>query len=338
MANTELSDIFVPEVFASYQVNDSVEKTDFVESGVVALDPELDARAKSGGYLTTVPFWNDLDASIEPNYSNTTYTDVAEPQKITSDEMTARISYLNEGFSSSDLNKELAGSDPMERIAARVDSYWNRQFQRRVIAVAVGLYNDNVAADGGDMVVDVSSSTPGTIAPENRFTSSGFVDAQYTMGDRAGGLGVLAVHSMVAKKMAKDQLIDTIRDAEGRVLYQSYMNARVVIDDGLPTFGTGVDRKYLSILFGPGAIGYGRGEPRKPTAVSRYEERANGGGVEVLWSRKTWLIHPAGFDFLSTTITGPGLSPTWADLQLATNWERVLDRKNIPMAFYVTNA
>ena len=59
MANTELSDIFVPEVFASYQVNDSVEKTDFVESGVVTLDPELDARAKSGGYLTTVPFWND---------------------------------------------------------------------------------------------------------------------------------------------------------------------------------------------------------------------------------------------------------------------------------------
>lgn len=338
MANTELSDIFVPEVFASYQVNDSVEKTDFVESGVVTLDPELDSRAKSGGMLTTVPFWNDLDASIEPNYSNTTYTDVAEPQKITSDEMTARISYLNEGFSSSDLNKELAGSDPMQRIASRVDSYWNRQFQRRVIAIGVGLYNDNVASGGSDMVVDVSSQTPGTIDPENRFTSDGFIDAQYTMGDRAGGLGVIAMHSMVAKKIAKDQLIETIRDADGKPLYQVYMNARVVVDDGMPTFGTGVDRKYLSILFGPGAIGYGRGVPRKPTAISRYEERANGGGVEVLWSRKTWLIHPAGFDFLSATITGPGLSPTWANLQLATNWERVLDRKNIPMAFYLTNA
>ncbi len=338
MANTELSDIFVPEVFASYQVNDAVEKTAFVESGVVTLSSTLDSRAKAGGYLTTIPFWNDLDASIEPNYSNTTYTDVAEPQKITADEMTSRISYLNEGFSSSDLNKELAGSDPMQRIASRVDSYWQRQFQRRVISIAVGLYNENVANDGGDMVVDVSSSTPGTINPENRFTAAGFIDAQYTMGDRAGGLGVLAVHSMVAKKMAKDQLIETIRDAEGNVLYQSYMNARVVIDDGLPTFGTGVDRKYLSILFGPGAIGYGRGEPRVPTEVQRYPERANGGGVEVLWSRKTWLIHPAGYNFLSTVITGPGLSPTWNDLQNANNWERVLDRKNVPIAFYVTNA
>lgn len=338
MANTELSDIFVPEVFQSYQVNDTVEKTLFVESGVVALSPTLDQRANSGGMLTTIPFWNDLDASIEPNYSNTTYTDIATPQKIDSGEQTARIAYLNEGFSSSDLNKELAGSDPMQRIANRVDSYWQRQFQRRVLSIAIGIYNDNVASNGGDMVVDVSSTTPGTVTDANRFTAEGFIDAQYTMGDRAGGLGVLAVHSMVAKKMAKDQLIETIRDADGNVLYQSYMNARVVIDDGMPTFGTGVDRKYLSILFGPGAIGYGRGNPRVPAEVQRYPERANGGGVEVLWSRKTWLIHPLGFNFLSTTITGPGLSPTWADLQLATNWERVIDRKNIPLAFYVTNA
>lgn len=338
MANTELADIFVPEVFASYQVNDSVEKTDFAESGVVRLDPVLDARANSGGMLTTIPFWNDLDASIEPNYSNTNFNDIAQPQKIDSGEMTARIAYLNEGFSSSDLNKELAGSDPMQRIANRVDSYWNRQFQRRLIALAVGLYNDNVAANGGDMVVDVSSQTPGTITDANRFSADGFIDAQFTMGDRAIGMSVLAVHSVVAKKMAKDQLIETVRDADGKPLYRTYMDARVVIDDGMPTFGTGVDRKYLSILFGPGAIGYGRGTPRTPAEVQRYPERANGGAVEVLWSRKTWLIHPAGYSFLSAQITAPGLSPTWADLQDATNWERVLDRKKVPIAFYVTNA
>ena len=338
MANTELTDIFVPEVFASYQVNDSVEKTAFVESGVVVLNPELDARAKSGGLLTTVPFWNDLDASIEPNYSNTTYTDVAEPQKITSDEMTARISYLNEGFSSSDLNKELAGSDPMQRIANRVDAYWERQFQRRVLAIAVGLYNDNVAANASDMTVDVTSSTPGTITDANRFDSSSFVDAQFTMGDQVGKLGVFATHSMIYKRMVKEQLIDFIRDAEGKLLWTEYLGARVIVDDGMPTFGTGVDRKYLSILFGTGAMGYGRGTPKNPAKVARYEERANGGGVEVLWSRKTWLIHPGGYDFLSTTITAPGLSPTWANLNDAANWERVLARKNIPVAFYLTNA
>lgn len=338
MANTELSDIFVPEVFESYQVNDSVELTAFAESGVLRLDPTLDQRANAGGMITTIPFWNDLDATIEPNYSNTTYTDIATPQKIDSGEMTSRISYLNEGFSSSDLNKELAGSDPMQRIANRVDSYWARQFQRRAIALAVGLYNENVASGNSDMVIDVSSQTPGAITDANRFTADGFIDTQFTMGDRAVSMSVLAVHSVIAKKMSKDQLIETVRDADGKVLYKTYMDARIVIDDSMPSFGTGVDRKYLSILFGPGAIGYGRGTPKTPSEVERYPERANGGGVEVLWSRKTWLIHPAGYSFLSTQITAPGLSPTWADLEDADNWERVLDRKKVPMAFYVTNA
>lgn len=189
MANTELTDIFVPEVFASYQNLDAVEKTAFAESGVAVSSPVLNQRANSGGLLTTMPFWNDLDASIEPNYSNTVYTDIATPQKINSTEMTARIAYLNEGFSSSDLNKELAGSDPMQRIASRVDAYWNRQFQRRILAIGIGLYNDNVAANGGDMVVDVSSQTPGTITDANRFSAAGLIDTAFTLGDRAPGLG-----------------------------------------------------------------------------------------------------------------------------------------------------
>lgn len=338
MANTELSDIFVPEVFASYQVNDTVELTAFAQSGVVRRDPEFDQRARSGGMLTTVPFWNDLDASIEPNYSNTTYTDIADPQKINSGEMTARISYLNEGFSSSDLNRELAGEDPLQRIANRVDNYWARQFQRRAIAMAVGIYNDNVAANGGDMVVDVSSQTPGTITAANRFTSEGLIDAAFTLGDAQGTLGTLAVHSVVYKAMVKAQLIDFIPDAQGKLTIPTYLSMTIVVDDGMPTFGTGVDRKYLSILFGPGAIGYGEGQPKRPEAVQRYEERANGGGVEVLWSRRTWLMHVAGYDFLSASITAPGLSPTWANLNNAANWERKYPRKTIPLAFYVVNA
>src|SRR3546814_14126929 len=104
------------------------------------------------------------------------------------------------------------------------------------------------------------------------------------------------------------------------------------------TVGTGVERKYLCILFGQGAIGYGRGNPRTPSEVQRYPERANGGGVEVLWSRKTWLIHPSGFNFLSTPITGPGLSPTWADLTLDPQCARVPDRKKSPIVVYVATA
>lgn len=334
--NTELSDIFVPEVFATYQTRDATESTAFMESGVAVNTPALDAAANAGGFTITVPHWNDLDASIEPNYSNTTYADVAGTQKITSGETVGRIAYLNEGFSSSDLNKELAGSDPMARIAARVDSYWARQFQRRVLAVGVGLYNDNVAANGGDMTVDIGITT-GTVTDANRFGSTAFIDAAFTMGDRFGSLGVIAMHSMVLRKALLNDEIEEIRDSDGNLVMRTYKGARVIVDDGMPTIGTGVYRKYVTMLMGTGAIGIGRGNPRRPEEVDRAPSRANGGGVEVLWSRRTWLLHPAGYKFTSAVITAPGLSPTWADLNNASNWERVFDRKEIPLAFILTN-
>ena len=139
---------------------------------------------------------------------------------------------------------------------------------------------------------------------------------------------------------------DTIRVFQGRGFGQGGDDAMIAedkrapgyVDDGLPTFGTGVDRKYLSILWGQNAIAFGQDEVAFADGeVDREPSRGNGQGVDTLWSRRKWLIHPFGFKFLSTTITGPGLSPTWADLALATNWERVLTRKQVPMAFLVSN-
>ena len=336
--NTELSDIFVPEVFASYQTLNSTEKTAFMESGVVVNNPALDAAANAGGFTITVPHWNDLDASIEPNYSNTTYSDVADTQKLGSGEQVGRIAYLNEGFSSSDLNKEIAGSDPMQRITNRLDNYWARQFQRRNLAIMVGLYNDNVASNGSDMVIDISSTVAGTIADANRFGGDAFIDAMYTMGDDVGAMSTIAVHSIVAARMDKQDEIEYLEaPSGGNIRIPTYKGRRVIIDDGLPTFGTGVDRKYLSILMGGGLIGLGRGNPRVPEEIDRSPARANGGGVEALWSRKTWLLHPAGYKFTSAVITAPGLSPTWANLNNATNWERIYSRKQIPLAFIVSN-
>lgn len=333
--NTELADIFVPEVFASYQTVDSTERTAFMETGVAVNNPLLDNAANSGGFTITVPHWNDLDASVEPNYSNTTYTDIAGTQKITSGEQVGRISYLNEGFSSSDLNKELAGSDPLRRIADRIDSYWQRQFQRRTLAIMVGLYNDNVAANSGDMVVDITHATAPTAA--NAFSSAAFTDAVFTMGDRFTSLGVIAMHSMVYKQLVENDEIVYEADSQGRLVIPTYKGHRVVIDDGMPTFGSGTTRKYLSIIMGPGLVGVGRGSPKRPEEVERQASRANGGGVEALWTRRTWLLHPWGYKFTSSQITAPGLSPTWADLNAAANWERVLSRKDIPLAFLLTN-
>ena len=52
-------------------------------------------------------------------------------------------------------------------------------------------------------------------------------------------------------------------------------------------------------------------------------------------------MHQFGYRFTSNTITGNGTETTarsasWSDLALAANWERVVDRKEVPMAFLIT--
>lgn len=336
-----LTDAYIPDLFTSYSVNDNVELTAFADSGVMRSSPLINNMLANGGSTITLPHWNDLDASDEPNYSNDKPDDHSTPDKINSGEQTARVAFLNNSWAAADLVTELAGSSPNQRMANRVDNYWARQFQKRIIATVVGLYNDNVAANGGDMVVDASGYAD---VGEQIFNVNNFVDAQFTMGDHVGNLGVVAMHSMVAKRITKNNEIEYIRDSEGNLLYLSYKNCRVVIDDSMPTFGSGPTRTYLTVLFGAGSLTYGNGTPRVPHEIDRSPSGGHGGGVEVLYSRKTWLLHPTGYKFNATTLTGNGATDdgvavknaSWADLRLATNWERIYDRKNVNMAFLIT--
>lgn len=338
MSTVRLIDAFIPEVFASYQTQDAPELTAFSGSGVIVSNQLLTSAASSGGSDVTIPFWNDLDATTEPNISNDDPADTGETLKIGSDIQIARVSYLNQGFSAMDLVAELAGSDPMQRIRSRVDAYWARQFQRRMISTVVGVFNANVAQDSGDMVEDISSQTPGTVVASNLFSRTAFVDACFTLGDAQSAVSVVAVHSVVYKKMIENDDIEFAPDSTGSLTIPTYLGKRVIVDDSMPTFGSGIDRKYLTVLFGSGAIGYGTGSPGMSEEVDRSPSAGNGSGQEVLWTRRTWLIHPAGYQFVAA---GGGalsaLSATNTELRVAAKWDRRFDRKKVPLAFLLSN-
>lgn len=345
MAITTIGDIVTGNVpvLLSYMTQDPVEKTAFFQSGILAPTPYAAEIARGPSNLANIPFWKAIDSSIEPNYSNDIYQDIATPRNVQTGEMMARVAYLNEGFGQADLTVELTSQNPLQSVATRLDNFWQRQAQRRLLATSLGIYNDNVAATDAfhtqnDMVVDVSATLG--------FDAGAFIDATQTMGDALDGpqgevLGVIAMHSFVYGQMRKQQLIDFIRDAENNTMFATYQGYRVIRDDSMTVVGEGADRKFISIIFGNGAIGYGEGSPTTPLAYQREEERGNGGGVETLWSRKTWLLHPLGYTFTSAVITGNGSetvarSASWQDLANATNWNRVVERKHVPIAFLVT--
>lgn len=345
MAITTIGDVVTGNipVLASYMTEDPVEKTAFFQSGILTPTPYAAEIARGSSNIANLPYWKSIDSSIEPNYSNDVYQDIATPRAVQTGDMMVRVAYLNEGFGQADLTVELTSQNPLQSVAARLDNFWQRQAQRRLIATALGLYNDNVAATDAyhtqnDMVIDVSGTSG--------FDAGAFIDATQTMGDALMGnggevLGAIAMHSFVYAQARKAQLIDFIRDAENNTQFAVYQGYRVIVDDSMTVVGTGSSRKFISIIFGNGAIGYGEGNPTVPLAYQREEERANGGGVETLWTRRTWLLHPLGYSFTSAVITGNGSetvprSASWQDLANATNWNRVMDRKHIPIAFLVT--
>jgi hypothetical protein len=343
MATVQLADIIDVVVFQDLPAVNSPELTAFYQSGIVTSNPLLNGLATAPGKLAELPFWRDLDSSVEPNRSNDDPTDIATPQKVSQGEQISRKVFLNQGWSKSDLASELAmGPKAMEHIRSRVDTYWVRQWQRRLIAAAIGVMADNVANDGSDMVYDASGATNADIGANTVFTRQNFTSAAFTMGDRVDGTQAIAVHSMIYKRMVDNDDIDFIPDSQGNMTIPTFLGKRVIVDDGMPytpaggTLGTDTAPKYTSILFGAGAFGYGDGTPDVPVEVEREAAQGDGGGIETLWTRKTWILHPFGFQHTGT----PAASATGfnlAELALATSWDRVVDRKNVPLAFLTTN-
>lgn len=339
-ASTTLEDIVGPRgewipIIESYMVVDPVEKTAFFQAGILNTgDPRIQAILDAPSPVAAIPYWNPIDANVEPNYSNDVYEDVAVPRSVNTGLQMGRIAYLNEGFSAMSLVKAITQVDPLAYVASVIDNYWMRQAQRRLIASCLGIYNDNAALPEADRDM---ITNPGT-----GFTADAFIDASAQMGDWLDSLGVAAMHRQVYTQMQKANLIDFVPDSDGKTRIPFYQGSRVVVDDGMPIIGAAGARQSLVILFAPGAIGYAMSLPENSQEFERQASRGNGGGVDTLWTRRDMIVHPLGYSFLGTTITGNGTetrpaSASWADLALATNWERKLERKHVPIAFLLVN-
>lgn len=341
MATVRLSDAVIPAVYRTYMAVDSPEKSELITSGIAVRTQLFDQIAKEGGKTGTIPFWLDLDQTVEENQSNDDPADFAVPQKLGSGTMNYRKCYINQSYSAMDLVVELSGSNPMQHIRNRFGTYWNRRDQRRLIAELTGILADNVANDGGDMLIDISGAT----ADAANWNAESSIDADFTMGDAAGNFVAIMVHSAIAAKMEKADLIDTIPDSNGRPV-KFYRGKRLIIDDNVPKSGSGVDTIYTSIFFGAGAVGFGavdghafgigEGAPANPVWVEREEQAGNGGGQETIGERRTVIMHPFGYEWIEGSLTE--FSPTNADLALAAHWNRVVSRKQVPLAFLKSKA
>lgn len=330
MTTTRLVDVIVPEEFTAYIVQNSLEKTTLVDSGAVVLNDAISAQLRAGAESFTIPYWLDL-GNEEANVVNDDPAVFSTPQKITSGKQIVRKCFLHNSWAAMNLASELSGDDALNRIQDRVIAYWNRQMQRRLIATLQGIQADNVANDESDMIHDITGET----GDAGLFGASAVIEAASTLGDRMDSLSAIAMHSTIYKQALANDLIETIPDSRGGFI-RTFRGMGVIVDDGLPI--TNVEPvpeeppilAYTSVLFGPGAFGYGASEPRvaQGTEVENLPSAGKGGGQQVLHSRMNMALHPLGYQWKESSVAGA--SPLIAELADAANWERVVERKAVP--------
>jgi hypothetical protein len=310
--------------------------TAFLSSGIVSRSAMLDAYAAGPSKTGHLPYWLDLDATIEQNYSNDDPADLSSPNKISMADLGYRKSYMNQSWSDMDLVNELIGADPMAQIKKRTSTYWLRRLQKRIIAISRGVMATNIASNASDMIIDISTQTGLSATAANRFSRDAFVRASFTMGDLVGGFVAIAMHSVVYAQLTTNDDIAFTKDSQDQLTVPYYMGRLVIVDDGMPVIaGTTNGFRYVSVLFGAGFIGMGVGRPEVPVETIRVPAAGHGGGMDTMHERKTWLLHPAGHNWVEGTLTE--FSPRDSDLALAAHWTRAYGRKLIPVAFLITN-
>ena len=337
MATVQLSDIYNPLVFAAEAQEKQLELNRFITSGVMVQDPTISAMASTGGNIGELPFFNPL-GTAEPNYSNDTPGDTSTAQNVNSGKMIYRLASQNQSWSMMDISRELALQDPVGAITSRIAQYWATNNEKRVIQSVAGIIADNVANDSSDMINDISAATDVAAVTANLISADAVIDTVQTMGDHGEMLSAIAMHSVVYRRLQKLNLIDFIPNSRGEIVIAVYQGKRVIVDDSLSgtTYGTSpVNTYYDTILFGAGQFASGEGTVLNASELYRKPDAGNGGGEEILYSRRSDIIHPSGFQFTSSSVAGQ--SATQAELALAANWDRVHNRKNVSLAVLRTN-
>ena len=330
-----ISDTIVPEVFDNYMFKNTMQINAFYQQGVLRADGDLASKLAGGGRTFNVPFWKDLDDD-ESDPASDDPDSFAIPGGITTGRDVALRQVRTKGWSTMRLTAELAGADPMARINSRVAASWSRQFDRIAIATARGVFADNIANDSGDMVNDISMDTVGTPAASNLFSADAVMDTAQTMGDAKRELKLVVMHSEVHTRLSKQDLIDFRPDSTGQIWHEYYMGYRIHTTDNVPVV-QGVNQvKYWTFIFGSDVFGWAESPVDKPSEVESEPSAGDGMGMETLWTRRQFAIHPYGIKWTDNTVGGE--FPTNAELALAANWDRVYpERKQIPMALLITN-
>ncbi len=323
MAKLLISDVIQPPVWVPYLRQMAIKLNRMLRSGIVVPNPTLQDKLKGGGQpFINMPNWNPLTGASQVLSDSV-------PLSVSGIGKAKQVAYClarGDARSVNDLAGIRSGDDPARAIAETWAQWWNEDEQAILIATLSGIIADNKANDAGDLVLSLFTEDGANAQASNKLSGSAVINAAQKMGDAKGKLAAIVMHSQIEANLATLDQITTVRDSEGKILYNAYKGLEVITDDTVPVrVGTTSGHVYTTYLAARGAVSRA---DYIPTENGVEFDRDILAGDTVMTMRRHLVLHPTGYAaaYAANALAGDTAANT--ELDDAAAWDRVWDRKN----------
>lgn len=312
---------FDEEVFAGMMQEADYWATPIILSGIVQQDSSIMDLIGAHGNVATIPIYKPLDANEDGMgaLNNDGETDNV-PTEISGSKQTCMMIQRMKAFKAKDFTKELTGADPLTQIKNKIAGYYNQVWEKELMNIAKAVLSvSNLSSHVLDLAKDSKAIEAGTI----------YDAEQAALGDMAGGLGLMVMHSMIFKEYKKMEMVD----------YDKYVvNGVIQKEITLPTIAgkhilvtdrfTEDNGTYLTYLFGEGAFLSCDKNNYEKQYTTNYDPEASA-GIDKFYTKQGKVLHPNGLSLAVDNIAKE--SPTFAELGAAENWALKFNPKNVKM-------
>lgn len=329
---------FDEEVFADMMREQDFWRNEIAASGVVHTDSTIMDLIGTKGNVATIPIYKPLNIFDEnmAALNNDGDTDNV-PVEISGDKQTCMLIQRMKAFKAKDFTKELTGADPLGLIKDKIANYYTQVWENELMNIANAVLGVSALSDH---VTDLSI-TSGTVADANLINETTMIDAeQAALGDMAGGLGLVIMHSKIFARYKKLGLVDYGKYTVGNVLRQDIelptINGKIPIVTDYYTVDTSVPGLpvFKTYLFGEGAFLSADKKNYEKQYTTNYDPETSA-GTDKFYTKQGRVLHPNGLSLAVDNIVKE--SPTLAELGTAANWSLKFNPKNVKMGLIKTN-
>lgn len=314
---------FDEEVFSGMMQEADYWKTPIILSGIVQQDSSIMNLIGEKGNVATIPIYKPLDANESgmEALNNDGETDNT-PVEISGSKQTCMLIQRMKAFKAKDFTKELTGADPMTFIRNKIAGYYQQVWEKELMNIAQAALGVTALKDH---ILDLGTKSieAGTV----------YDAEQAALGDMAGGLGLMVMHSMIYKEYQKMGMVDFDKYVVDGVIKKeitlpTIAGKHLLVTDRFTSTGSGTDIVYNTYLFGEGAFLSCDKKNYEKQYTTNYDPEKSA-GTDMFYTKQGKVLHPNGLSLAVDQIAKE--SPTYAELGKSANYSLKFNTKNVKM-------